>query len=251
MFNAFEGAELDPEAQAEIHRALTACADRRRALEQDPENDPERFYIGAAETAGYLGQLESGVEGDWVEYAPEGEHRWEDLGEGGEAERIDRVLAGMEERKAAMTPEQIASEQAEHEAEVQRMRAQQALPPVLSLVEGPPTEPDPDDPRLDWRNWSDSGYVAVRSPEREGDQPEPLAEAGGGPLPWRRKDRPKPLSLACPPPAQALQERQLKPPFTEPDEGRSRSVAAVGVERRKLAGEEAERRKRKKGDAKA
>ena len=66
ILNAFEGVALDAEAQAEIHRALTACAERRRALQDDPGNDPERFFIGAEETNAYLGQLESGYEDNWI-----------------------------------------------------------------------------------------------------------------------------------------------------------------------------------------
>ena len=104
-----------------------------------------------------LGELESGVEGDWVEYRPEGEHLWENLGEGGGAAEIDEVLAGIEARQAAMTPEERAAEAEADRAAVEAPRAQQNfLPkPVLSGVEGP--EPDPDDPRLDWRNWDETG----------------------------------------------------------------------------------------------
>lgn len=105
LLNAFEGVALDETAQAEIYRALEACAERRRAIEADPEADGEREFIGAEETDGYLGELESGVEDDWVEYKPEGEHSWESLGEGGHAAEIDKVLAEMEARKLLPSPE--------------------------------------------------------------------------------------------------------------------------------------------------
>jgi hypothetical protein len=102
VLNAFRGVALDAEAQAEIYQALEACAERRRALEAEPEADPERCYVGEGEAGAYLGELEGGVEEeDWIEYRPDGEHRWEGLGEGGDAAEIDRVLAEMAERHAA------------------------------------------------------------------------------------------------------------------------------------------------------
>ncbi len=129
LLTAFEGVALDAEAQAEIYRTLEACAERRRALEADPENDRERFFIGEAETNDYLGELESGFEGDWVEYRPEGEHRWEGLGEGGEAGRIDAVLEEMKR----------AREEAPGEPATARPEARAALP-------APDVAPTPDPP---------------------------------------------------------------------------------------------------------
>jgi hypothetical protein len=112
VLNAFEGVALDETAQAEIYRARESCAERRRALEHDPENDPERIFVGAKEAGAYLGELEGGTEDDWIEYRPEGEHRWENLGEGGQAAEIDEVLRGMKERKALPAPEpEISSPQ--------------------------------------------------------------------------------------------------------------------------------------------
>lgn len=233
ILNAFAGVDLDAEAQDQIYRALAACAERRRALEDDPENDPERFFIGEAETNGYLGELESGVEGDWVEYRPEGEHRWENLGEGGEAEKIDKVLAEMAERRAKLTPEEIEAEKAQAAAAIRAETAkQQRLPP-----------PDlsPDDPRLDWRNWSDAGYVEPSIPSAH---PEPaLSPDEGlveGPTSPRREHRPR----------KAYKKRTPKPPFTPPDETRkARVIAEVEAERNEAAAAEAKRRERRQKPA--
>jgi ribosomal protein S18 acetylase RimI-like enzyme len=218
VLNAFEGVELDEKAQAEIYRTLEACAERRRALENDPENDPDCLFASPSQAHGgaYLGELEIGAERDWVEYKPEGEHSWENLGEGGQAAEIDKVLAGMAERRAAMTPEQIAAEEAEHKAEVQRMgeeRTKRLAPPAA--------EPDPDDPRLDWRNWSDDGYVAPSSTPAH---PEALLSDVEG--------------------------RTPKPAFTPPGEARkAEAAAAVKEERRVGAADQAERRRKRKGEA--
>jgi hypothetical protein len=232
ILNAFEGVALDAEAQAEIHRALTACAKRRRALQDDPENDPERFYIGAEETEAYLAQLEGGYEDDWIPYRADGEHRWESLGEGGEAERIDRVVAEIGERRAKRTPEEIAAEEAENRAEVQRMQEARARPAL------PKPEPDPDDPRSDWSNWTSGGYVPP-SPEPAPPALEPVpAKAGKGPISPRTGR-----------PLKRYRKRQPKPPFTPPDGARrAEAVTAVELERRELADAEAERRRRRHSD---
>jgi hypothetical protein len=105
ILTAFEGVDLDAEAQAEIYRTLEACAERRRTLEAAPEEDPDRPWIGAGERGQYRGELESGTEDDLVLYRPDGEHRWEGLGEGGEAAEIDRVVGEMKERLALEAPE--------------------------------------------------------------------------------------------------------------------------------------------------
>jgi len=99
ILGAFDGVPLDEQAQAEIYRALEAAAERRRQAEANPANDRERVYISEREAGPYAGELEIGAERDCVEFRPEGEHLWEGLGEGGEAEKIDRVLADMEARK--------------------------------------------------------------------------------------------------------------------------------------------------------
>jgi hypothetical protein len=231
ILNAFEGVELDAEARDQIYRSLEACAERRRALEDDPENDPECDFVRVGENdLRYLGELESGVEGDWVEYKPEGEHRWENLGEGGGAAEIDRVVAEIEARRAALTPEEIAAEQAEHEAELAPMRAERdkpALPkPVLSSAEGPDPQLSPDDPRLDWRNWQDGGYVPPSA------HPEPVeGPTSAHPEPGRRTRKP-------------YKKRRPKPPFTPPDKAReAEAVAEVAAARRAAAAAEAKRRK--------
>jgi hypothetical protein len=192
LINAFEGVELDEEAQAEIYRTLEACAERRRALADDPESDPERVYVGEAEAGPWLGELESGVEGDWVEYRPEAcpeqgrgrEHLWENLGEGGEAGRIDDVVAGIHARRAAMTPEELAAEAEAARAAVEAQRAKQNVPPR--------PEPDPDDPRFDWRNWDEAGYTppaaltahpeALQGPAPSPVRPEPVEGLPSDPL---------------------------------------------------------------------
>ncbi len=254
VLNAFEGVALDAEAQAEIHRALAACAERRRALQNDPENDPERFFIGAEETTGYLGTLESGYEGDWIPYRAEGEHLWENLGEGGEADRIDRVVAEIEERRAKRTPEEIAAEEAEDRAEAQRMREARARP-IL-----PKPEPDPDDPRSDWSNWTTGRYVP---PSPTPAHPEPVE----GPVPveadtpisprLRKSEEPAPAKAGGRP-LRRYRKRTPKPPFTPPtacpgprsgEARKAEAVAAVTAERRELADAEAERRRERKAKA--
>jgi hypothetical protein len=255
ILNAFEGVDLDAEARDQIYRTLEACAERRRALEDDPENDPECDFVRVApNNLRYLGELESGVEGDWVEYKPEGEHSWESLGEGGGAAEIDRVVAEIEDRRAAMTPEEIAAEKAGHEAEVRRMRAERdraALPA--------PEEPDPDslprtgsgDPRLDWRNWTDEGYKPPsESPspplgggiEGEGKSQEPAPAKAGG----------KPVLSQSKRPLRPYKKRHPKPPFTPPDEARkAQALAEVEADRRVAAAAEALRRRKKSGAATA
>jgi hypothetical protein len=228
VVNAFEGVELDAEAQAEIRRTLEACAERRRALEDDPENDPECDFVRVAPgDLRYLGELESGVEGDWVEYKPEGEYSWENLGEGGQAEKVEEVLAGIAERRAAKTPEQLEAEEAEHQAELQRMREERtkALPP--------PREPDPDSPMLDWRNWSEDGYAPPP------DSPSPRRGEG-------ESDSTSP-ETPTPKPRKPYKKRTPKPPFTPPDEARKAQAAAeVKAVRRAGAAAAAERRRRRK-----
>ena len=231
MLNAFEGVALDAKAQAEIYRTLEACAERRRALEETPEHDPERWFIGEAETNGYLGQLESGYEYDDVEYKPDGEHYWEGLGEGGNAAEIDRVVGEMKERLAKETPEERAEREAEAEAAVQAQIARQSLPYK--------PDPDPDDPRLDWRNWDDDGYNGPPSDPPLLLQGRGTAEAAvEGPTstapkprkPYRRKRTPKRRFVA-------LDEAQYA-------SHKAKAIKQVEVERREAAAAEAERRAR-------
>jgi hypothetical protein len=265
LINAFTGVDLDAQAQAEIYRALESAAERRRAFQAEPEHDRDRVWIGAAETNGYLGQLESGVEGDWVEYKPDGEHRWESLGEGGEAAEIDRVVGEMQERLASRTPEQIAADEKEHEAEVQRMREQAALPP-------PGPEPDPDDPRFDWRNWTEGAYQppsippldfegrGTAEPAVEGPPPaHPELVEGRTHTPRKRSPEHVP-SEACPEPVEVVEgqgrrtykKRKPKPRFTALDAAayearKAKAVKEVEAERRELAAAEAKRRGQRKG----
>jgi hypothetical protein len=234
VINSFEGVELDHEAQAEIYRALEACAERRRALADDPESDPERIYVGEAETNAWLGELESGIEGDWVEYRPEGEHLWENLGEGGGAAEIDEAVAGIAARRAAMTPEERAAEAEADRAAIEAQRARQ------NVLPGP--EPDPDDPRLDWRNWGETGYTP---PTLDTVRPEPVEGLPSDPLPPLTV-HPEPVEGRTHKPRKPYKKRQPKPPFTPPDEERkARAVAEVEAERREAAAAETERRKRR------
>jgi len=247
VLNAFQGVALDEEAQARIYDALAACAERRRALENDPENDPECEFLRVPPgDLRYLGELEGGVEGDWVEYRPEGEHRWESLGEGGGAAEIDRVLAEMAARKAAMTPEEEAAEMAAIDAQIAAdiEKQQKRLPP-----------PDPDDPRLDWRNWT-GGYVPPSDPPRNGEGDHArhgggavasAAEAGEAPISPRLRESEEPApAKAGGKPSRRYRKRQPKPPFAPPDEARkTEAVAAVEAERREHAAAEAKRRRAK------
>jgi len=178
ILNAFEGVALDETARGEIYRTLEACAERRRALESDPENDPECDFVRVApDDVRYLGELESGVEGDWVEYRPEGEHRWEGLGEGGEAGRIDAVLEEMK-RAREQGPGDPVTAQPENTAALPAPEVMPSPDPLGEPSFEPKPEPDPNslprtgsgDPRLDWRNWTDEGYMP---PSCEPVHPEP------------------------------------------------------------------------------
>ena len=91
LLGAFEGVALDAEAQAEIARALEACAARRRSLEPDRDVDlPERlarqaedeqcdFIRVAPGSVEYLGELEGGAGEEFVPFN-EGEPPWEQIG---------------------------------------------------------------------------------------------------------------------------------------------------------------------------
>jgi hypothetical protein len=194
ILSAFEGVELDEEAQAEIQRALEACAERRRALPD--EEDPEIPFIAVRPgDIRYLGELESGVE----EVPPpfrEGELSWEGMGEGGPNEEIERVVAGMEARLAAQSPEEP---EAQAEAARREVEAECDKPARLE-------PPDPDslpstgsgDPRLDWSNWETGAYV-------------PPADPPAGGQGDRADDRPPPKK-----PRKPYRKRQPKPPFVPP-----------------------------------
>lgn len=264
LLNAFEGAALDAEAKAEIYRSLEACAERRRALEAAPEDDPDRFYIGAGECGAFLGTLEIGAEEDLLAFrsgtCPEqgliGEHRWESLGEGGNAAEIDEAVASVQAAIAAQTPEQREADRAAARAEVEATRKEQALPAGWK----PAAEPDPDDPRLDWRNWASGSYNEPNqsAPGVPGDEParhapgmaedcgaqssrahDHVEHGGGGSL------SPNPQS-PTPQAKRPYKPRVQKPPFTPPDaEAEARARQAVAADRRIAAEAQAVRRARK------
>jgi hypothetical protein len=233
VLDAFQGAALDAEAQAEIYRTLEACAERRRALEQEPEDDPERAFVAEGEAGDYLGELEGGLEEDWVEYQPDGEHRWESLGEGGNAAGIDEALAGMAERQAALTPAQRDAEAKAARAAVDAQIAGQRL----ALPRPGEPELGPDDPRLDWRNWRGGGYHPP-SPHRGEGRGEGESE------PTRRA-----AAKAAPKPRKPYKKRKPKPPFTAPDEARkAEAVAEEATARREGAAQAERRRGEKRGE---
>ena len=103
ILNAFEGVPLDEEAQAEIAKALAACAERRRAT--PIEDDPDEPFIHIADTnALYLGELESGFEvEDFIPFNPD-EPRWQSLGEGGDAEAVAEIVKQIEAQRAEPKP---------------------------------------------------------------------------------------------------------------------------------------------------
>ena len=122
------------------------------------------------------------------------------------------------------------AEQAEDEAERQMMREARATRAL------PKPEPDPDDPRSEWSNWTSGSYVPP-SPETAHPEFDPLpAKAGKGPISPRTGR-----------PLRRYRKRQPKPPFTPPDDARKAdAVAAAAANRQELANAEAERRRRRK-----
>lgn len=273
LLASFEGVALDEKARAEVYRTLEACAERRRALAETPEDDPARAYLGADERGLYLGELELGAERDFVAYRPEAcpeqnrgsEHRWESLGQGGDAAEIDRVVAEVRESIAAKTPEQREAERALSLAAIEETCRKQALPPGFQ------GEPDPDDPMLDCRNWSEAGY----RPPSEASSPSMGEEGGGGgaaaaPPPEGRALLRRPASAKVgsasetaagapgpdpgPSPQKRLyRKRQPKPRFTPAEAGsetyearKAAATAETAATKRANAGAEMLRRKRRK-----
>ena len=169
-----------------------------------------------------------------------------------------------------MTEEERAAEAEADRAAVEALRAKQSLLPK--------PEPDPDDPRLDWRNYDDKGYTPPTAepvrPERvegralapplNGGEEHSLTggqastagdhvEQGGGVEDFEPAETvaesPKPGRTHKP--RKPYKKRQPKPPFiplalapAEAGEARkAQAVAEVEAERREAAAAEAERRK--------
>jgi hypothetical protein len=104
---AFEGVALDQEAQAEILRVLASCAERRRASELG--DDPDTPFVQAGDAPSrFMGELE--FPGSSADFEPfrEGELPWQGMGEDGENQRIERVLAEMAEPPALPAPKKSA-----------------------------------------------------------------------------------------------------------------------------------------------
>jgi hypothetical protein len=275
LLNAFTGAELDEAAKAEIYRSLEACAERRRALQAAPEDDPNRFYIGAGERGHFLGTLEIGAEEDLLAFRSGagqgriGEHRWTSLGEGGDAAEIDEAVASVQAAIAASTPEQREADRAaaraeiEHEAPRLRQSARKAALPLSRdaeapdglrpratgptsrsrLRDGPSTSPDPDDPRLDWRNWETGSYNPPSNPplHSEGRGTADAAVEGSLLEPYPNTKSPTPKTM------RSYKPRTPKPPFTPPDaESEARAREAVAADRRIAAEDQAARRARRR-----
>jgi len=226
IVNAFEGVDLDAEAQAEIYRALEACAERRRALEADPENDPECLFAYPSQARGgaYLGELELGADEDWVEYRPAGEHAWQNLGEGGGAAEIDRIVAGMAERKALLGPERQAAEAAAIDQQIRaEIAAQQRRPRPA-----PGNEPAP----------AQAGEGPEPKPSTV--HPEALLSEVEGPAPGEAEGRSRRSR-------KPYKKRTPKPPFMPPDEARkAQALVEVEAARRSGAAAVAGRRRERK-----
>ncbi len=272
LLESFAGVDLDAQAKADIYRALEQAAQRRRALDADPAEDPDTWYVGADEAGDYAGELEIGDAPEEPPLRAPGEHRWESLGEGGPAEEIDHVVADMQARLAAESPEARAAREAaidaRAEAQFQRRQAGAALPP--------PNELDADDPKLDWRNWKSGQYappplipprndcevglppaIQVRSGGPDdltmGDHPqggggagtadEPNEEDGPSPSP----NEPTPNRAGAGKRKRAYKQRQPKPAFTGLDETtEARAREEVATQRREAAEAEGVRRGIKK-----
>jgi hypothetical protein len=219
ILTAFEGVALDGEAQAEIYRTLEACAERRRTLEAAPEDDPDRPWIGAGERGHYLGELESGTEDDLVLYRPDGEHRWEGLGEGGEAAEIDRVVGEMKERLALEAPEKRKRPYKKRTtkppftpAEVRQAKARRR-----DSAAGHEREPDP-----------------AGQPAPEGDRTDVTNSVRDGSLSSPEKPR-RPYKIRSPKPpftlAEGAEYEKRKAEATEEAAARKRAAAEVQAKR--------------------
>jgi hypothetical protein len=210
LVNAFEGVELDPEAQAEIQQSLAACAERRRALRTDwttprPERlerqaaDPECGFIRLAPgSLDYLGTLESGVEGDDFEPYDEQEPNWESIGEAPPAWFVE-----WEEREAAR-------------------QAAKALPP-------------PSDPPLDFEGRG-TADAAVEGPSSE---PSPSPEDLVADPPSSEKPK-RPYKKRTPKPPFSPWTGQASPELVE------EATAEVNADRNEAAAAEARRRERRR-----
>jgi hypothetical protein len=265
LLNAFAGVALDERAKADIYRALEQAAARRRALEADPAEDPEIWYVGTEEAGDHAGELEGGFETEEPPLRAAGEHRWQSLGEGGNAAEIDRAVEEMRAHRAAESPEDRAVREAaidaEVEAEFNRRQAGAALPPpneldapALSLSRAQPRgEAEGDDLRLDWRNWKTGQYVAPKAnalparPElvegRSFTAPDPEANDESAPSEHEPAE-PAPAKAESKP-RRPYRKRQPKPAFTGLDEAaEARAREEVATQRRGAAEAEGKRRKK-------
>lgn len=234
LLDSFAAVDLDDQAKADIYRALEAAAERRRALAAAPAEDPDLWYVGDREAGPFAGELELGVEHDDDVFRAEGEHRWESLGEGGNAAEIDRVLAGMAARAAARSDDDRAAEAAAARAAIAADRERQQKVPLRLSRTQPGGDVAADDPERDWENWTTGDDVAPATPL-------PLAggEKGVGTNTSRRPYR----------------KRQPKPPFTPlaPGEAgpaydtrKAQAIAETTSARRSDAAATAARRRRRK-----
>ncbi|MBX3561168.1 MAG: hypothetical protein KF780_05085 [Sphingomonas sp.] len=254
LLESFAGVALDAQAKADIYRALEQAAERRRALEADPAEDPELWYVGADEAGPYVGELEIGDAPEEIAHRPDGEHRWESLGEGGHAAEIDRVVEEMQARLASegTCPEPVEGPEARtaHVAAARAATAASIEHRTNALPAPVPDGVEADDPQLDWRNWKTGEYVPPLPPL-------PLAEGHQGVGKAEGEEAvlsPRPIKNEGPAPAKAgskprkpYRKRRPKPPFTAPDEAaEARARQEVAAQRREAAKAEATRRERRK-----
>jgi hypothetical protein len=153
VIESFQGADLDPQAQAEILAALTACADRQRALSL--EDDPDVAFIAADDADGtYVGDFESGTtQAEPPAFLPPGERPWHMLGDEAANAAIDAAVASVEAHKALPEAERLAKE-AEWTAEAERQRRRNNFyPGRYDAADGAAAEAD--EARMDWREWED------------------------------------------------------------------------------------------------
>jgi hypothetical protein len=234
--NGFEGVALDDDAQAEILRVLEACAERRRDADPDryeaagdrlavQEDDPECGFIRLDPGRGihWAGELESGVDcQEFVPFTPD-ELPWKSLGEPvpewfeqyARDQRAKCEAIG-EQGEESILPGQPAPECDEGDR-TDGAAARAGEPPSAPVrperVEGPSAEPDPDDPRLDWRNWESGSYAPPKDPppNGEGDRAKP----GGGGLEPIDPDPPETRELPVSPrtgkPLKRYRKRTPKP----------------------------------------
>ena len=262
LLNAFEGVDLDDTARAEIHRALEAAADRRRALRVDwdtPRDEAlarqaadERcaFIRVAPGSVEYLGELESGVVAD-LEPFREGEPHWESIGEpvpewyrqwardqGAECEAIG------EQGEESPLPGQPAPEGSEGDRTdvTNSVRDACLLPPPEnsspSLLGGEERSLSGGQASTAGRSLGERACEAVRGTADRAARCEASVRpgAGGGVAPAQPAASSPQSPVPSPPtPKRPYKKRTPKPPFTVPDEARkAQAMAEVEAERAKL-----------------